>query len=54
VVSKDRLSVLACIGAQACTAAMSATIAGIMTMIRTSRIENIGSAIGLLRRLERR
>ncbi len=41
-----RLSVLACDGAQACTATMSATIAGTMTMIRTSRIENIGSPIG--------
>jgi hypothetical protein len=41
-----RLSVLACAGAHACTAIMSATITGIMTMIRTSRIENIGSPIG--------
>jgi len=41
-----RLSVLAYEGAQACTATMRATIAGIMTMIRTSRIENIGSPIG--------
>src|SRR5215211_2161226 len=37
-----RLSVLACIGAQACTA----TIAGIVVMIRTSKIVNIGSPIG--------
>ena len=41
-----RLSVFACDGAQACTATMSATITGTMTMIRTSRIENIGSPIG--------
>jgi hypothetical protein len=41
-----RLSVLACIGAQACTVTMSATIAGIMVIIRTSRIVNIGSPIG--------
>jgi hypothetical protein len=37
---------LAHIGAQACTATMSATIAGIMVMIRISRIVNIGSPIG--------
>jgi len=41
-----KLSVLACGGAQECTATMSATITGIITMIRTSRIENIGSPIG--------
>jgi hypothetical protein len=41
-----KLSALACIGAQACTATISATIAGIMTIIRISRIVNIGSPIG--------
>jgi hypothetical protein len=41
-----RVSVLSCIGAQACTATMSATIAGIMMIIRTSRIVNLGSPIG--------
>src|SRR5215212_4676975 len=41
-----RLSVLAAIGAQACTATISATIGGIMTMIRTSRIVNNGPPIG--------
>ena len=41
-----RLSTLTRCGAHACTATMSATIAGIMTMIRISRIEKIGSPIG--------
>src|SRR5829696_1752276 len=41
-----RLSALAAIGAQACTATMRVTIAGIMTMIRISRIVNIGPSIG--------
>jgi len=40
-----KVSDLTCIGAQACTATISATIAGIMTIIRTSRIVKIGSPI---------
>lgn len=41
-----RLSVLAYGGAHACAATMSATTTGIVTMIRTSGIEHLGSPIG--------
>jgi hypothetical protein len=41
-----KLSTFMCVGAQACTAIMRLTTTGIMTMIRISRIENVGLAMG--------